>query len=107
MNANLVSLPQRREDVMVVLVVVELPICPSLLGGEGLLSISDVLPLYQRTHKKSVAHSSVRRDDMLSAGKRISQALVANHNLNIRRPISIVHLNNWRRYTVTGIVRGI
>jgi hypothetical protein len=58
-------------------------------------------------HKKSVAQSSVLREDMLSAGRRISQALLANHNLNIRRPISIDHLIAWRIYTVMGIVRGI
>lgn len=107
MNANRVSLSHRREDVIVALVMVELPICPSLLGGEGLLTISNAFPPDVGTHRKSVAHSNVRKDDMLSAGKRISQALVANHNLSIRRPISIVHLNAWRRYTVTGMVRGI
>ena len=93
---------------VVFVVIVELPACTSMDGGDGLLQMLANITLKRRcTDRKSVNHMSVLRVDMLSAGRRISHVLVAIHNLNMRRPRSASHINPWRMYTVGGIVRGI
>jgi hypothetical protein len=93
---------------VVFVVIVELLACTSMDGGDGLLKMLALLPEGRHcTDRKSVNHIRVRRVDMLSAGRRISQVLVAIHNLNIRRPRSPSHIKPWRMYTVGGIVRGM
>jgi hypothetical protein len=93
---------------VVFVVIVELPACTSMDGGDGLLKMLALLPEGRDcTDRKSVNHISVLKVDIFSAGRRISQVLVAIHNLNMRRPRSPSHIKPWRMYTVGGIVRGM